>query len=59
MTGLVPEITKIGAYAKGRAITQKDIDAVADPVLSAEVFRLPTPWSRGIMTGRPRFWGSF
>ena len=40
MTGLVPEIGKIGAYAKGRAITQKDIDAVADPVLSAEVFRL-------------------
>ena len=40
MTGLVPEIAKIGAYAKGKAITQKDIDAVADPVLSAEVFRL-------------------
>ena len=40
MTGLVPEIAKIGAYAKGRSITQKDIDAVADPVLSAEVFRL-------------------
>lgn len=40
MTGLVPEITKIGTYAKGKAITQKDIDAVADPVLSAEVFRL-------------------
>ena len=40
MTGLVPEIQKIGAYAKGKAITQKDIDAVADPVLSAEVFKL-------------------
>ena len=40
MTGLVPEITKIGTYAKGKAITQKDIDAVADPVLSAEVFKL-------------------
>ena len=40
MTGLVPEITKIGTYAKGKIITQKDIDAVADPVLSAEVFRL-------------------
>lgn len=40
MTGLVPEIEKIGAYAKGKTITQKDIDAVADPVLSAEVFRL-------------------
>ena len=33
MTGLVPEIAKIGAYAKGKTITQKDIDAVADPVL--------------------------
>ena len=40
MTGLVPEIEKIGAYAKGKTVTQKDIDAVADPVLSAEVFRL-------------------
>jgi len=40
MTGLVPEIQKIGTYAKGRNITQKDIDAVADPVLSAETFKL-------------------
>ena len=40
MTGLVPEITKMGTYAKGKTITQKDIDAVADPVLSAEVFKL-------------------
>ena len=40
MTGLVPEIAKIGAYAKGKVITQKDIDAVADPILSAEVFKL-------------------
>ena len=40
MTGLVPEITKIGTYAKGKSITVKDIDAVADPVLSAEVFKL-------------------
>lgn len=40
MTGLVPEIAKIGAYAKGPSITKADIDAVADPVLSAEVFRL-------------------
>lgn len=40
MTGLVPEIIKIGTYAKGKAITPKDIDAVADPVLSAEVFKL-------------------
>lgn len=40
MTGLVPEINKIAAYAKGKAITKKDIDAVADPILSAEVFKL-------------------
>ena len=40
MTGLVPEIQKIASYAKGAAVTQKDIDAVADPVLSAEVFKL-------------------
>ena len=40
MTGLVPEISKIAAYAKGKTITQKDIDDVADPVLSAEVFKL-------------------
>lgn len=40
MTGLVPEIAKVAAYAKGKTITQKDIDAVADPVLSAEAFKL-------------------
>ena len=40
MTGLLPEIQKTAAYAKGKAVTQRDIDAVADPVLSAEVFKL-------------------
>ncbi len=40
MTGLIPEISKIAAYAKGKSITVKDIEAVADPVLTAEVFRL-------------------
>lgn len=40
MTGLVPEISKIGSYAKGKSVTIRDIDAVADPVLSAEVFKL-------------------
>ena len=40
MTGLVPEISKIAAYAKGPSITRQDIDAVADPVLSARVFHL-------------------
>ncbi len=40
MTGLVPEIEKIAAYARGAAVTRRDVDAVADPVLSAEVFKL-------------------
>ena len=40
MTGLIPEINKIGTYAKEKIVTQKDIDAVASPVLSAEVFKL-------------------
>ena len=40
MDGLVPEIAKIGAYAKGKRITVADIDAVADPVLDAEVFQM-------------------
>ena len=35
MTELVPEIGKIAAYAKGRAVTVEDINAVADPVLDA------------------------
>jgi DNA polymerase-3 subunit delta len=38
MTDLVPEIEKIGAYAKGRQITPADINAVADPVLDARIF---------------------
>ena len=38
MTGLVPEIEKIGSYAKGKTVTMADIDAVADPVLDARVF---------------------
>jgi len=38
MTELVPEIEKIGAYAKGQNITVEDINAVADPVLDARIF---------------------
>ena len=38
MEGLVPEIAKIAAYAKGAKITHADIDAVADPVLDARIF---------------------
>ncbi len=38
MEGLVPEIAKITAYAKGSKITRADIDAVADPVLDARIY---------------------
>ena len=38
MNELVPEIEKIGAYAKGKNITIEDINAVADPVLDARIF---------------------
>lgn len=38
MSDLVPEVEKIGAYAKGDRITVEDINAVADPVLDARVF---------------------
>lgn len=47
MTGLSQEIGKIAAYAKGPAVTKQDIDAVADPVLSAEVFRLSDAVAQG------------
>lgn len=47
MTGLVPEIEKIGAYARGKAITKADIDAVADPILDAVVFDLTNAVSGG------------
>ncbi|WP_455581412.1 DNA polymerase III subunit delta [Dysosmobacter sp.] len=57
MTGLVPEITKIGTYAKGKSITQKDIDAVADPVLSAEVFKLSDAVLQGNYDGAARILG--
>ncbi len=38
MTDLIPEIEKIGSYAKGKSITVEDINAVADPVLDARIF---------------------
>ena len=40
MTGLLPEIGKLAAYASGDEITERDIDAVCEPILSTEVFRL-------------------
>lgn len=47
MTGLVPEIEKIGAYARGSAVTIDDINAVADPVLDAVVFQMTNAITRG------------
>ncbi len=47
MTGLVPEIEKLGAYAKGKSVTVADIDAVADPVLDAVAFQLTNAITRG------------
>lgn len=40
MYNLQQEIGKIGAYAKGPAVTRADIEAVATPQLSAVVFRI-------------------
>ena len=40
MTGLIGEIEKIGAYAKGSRVTRQDIDAVATPQLDAVVFQM-------------------
>ena len=57
MTGLSQEIAKIGAYAKGEVITQRDIDAVADPVLSAEIFKMTDAVSQSDYTRLLPFWG--
>lgn len=40
MNGLIGEIEKVGAYAKGSRITKEDIDAVATPQLDAVVFQM-------------------
>lgn len=40
MNGLIGEIEKVGAYAKGSRITKADIDAVATPQLDAVVFQM-------------------
>ena len=47
MTGLLPEIEKISAYARGRSITKEDIDAVAEPILDAVVFDMTGAITRG------------
>jgi len=47
MNGLIPEIAKIAAYARSERITKGDIDAVAAPVLEAQVFEMTGAVSRG------------
>ena len=47
MTGLIPEIEKIGAYTKGRRVTVDDINAVADPILDAVVFDMTNAITSG------------
>ena len=57
MTGLVPEIEKIGAYAKGKAVTVEDINTVADPVLDAVVFNMTNAITRGDYNGASEILG--
>ena len=40
MTGLIPEIEKIGSYAKGERVTAQDIDKVAQRIPEASVFEM-------------------
>ncbi len=47
MNALIPEIGKIAAYAKHEQITRADIDAVAVPVLEAQVFDMTNAVSKG------------
>ena len=46
MNGLIPEIEKVSAYARGSIITKKDIDAVAAPVLEAQMFDMTAAVTR-------------
>ncbi len=47
MNGLIPEIAKISAYARGERITKGDIDAVAAPILEVQVFEMTGAVSKG------------
>ena len=47
MNGLIPEIEKVSAYAKNERVTKSDIDAVAAPVLEAQVFDMTNAVSKG------------
>ena len=40
MSGLIPEIEKVAAYAKGEKVTVTDIDAVAHHIPEADVFQM-------------------
>ncbi len=57
MTGLVPEIEKIGSYARGKAVTIDDINAVADPVLDAVAFNMTNAITRGDYNGASEILG--
>ncbi len=47
MGDLVPEIEKIGAFAKGEMITIDDINAVAAPILDAKIFDITNAVTAG------------
>lgn len=47
MNGLIPEIAKVAAYAKNERVTKADIDAVAAPILEAQVFEMTNAVSKG------------
>ncbi len=47
MNGLIQEIEKIAAYARGDAITRRDIDEVGVPILEAAVYELTDALTAG------------
>ena len=47
MHGLIPEIEKISAYARGETVTIADIDAVGAPILEARVFDMTSAIAKG------------
>ena len=47
MTNLTGELDKAAAYAKGKSVTKRDIDAVCDPVLDARAFQMTDALSSG------------
>jgi DNA polymerase-3 subunit delta len=51
MTGLLPEIEKISSYSTGKKITTEDINAVADPIVEADVYAMTNAISRGDYDG--------